>query len=229
MPSDFVRVTKDGVYANLINYSYPTKDFSPHSFLPTGVVFSSQKGSFDYDSVLPGYNRYDEEYAKFETNIFSGRMKFETIFEQLANNLSTLNGLVLVLKNFWEDENSDKVFINRDFNNPKSIIDFLLKNKTNTLENGFIEIELGSRVGKPRLQIRDHKNFIYFTDDKSEHTNVLRILKRNKLPHLRKFKYVDSGCYHFHYKPDPLMTKKKFLSFLNKNGFKLLKEIPVEN
>ena len=110
----------------------------------------------------------------------------------------------------------------KHFTNKRMVIDFLNKQKKNTIENGYLSIVVHSAKGETNLTLDDHKKIQLHTKDETVFSNFGKNIIDLGYKQTKDFYNLEFGYYHFHYRPADSLTRTEFKQMLIDNQFELI-------
>lgn len=202
---------------------YRIKKKQKHYFYPTGIVKSTEDGENDAELIK---NQF-VAYPKDENGIYSFSMSPDkyllgTLFFQSFDFIPSVDSIALFIEPEWDNEKETELWINKSMTDKHSIIEFLSKNISNTLNNGFVTTAVFCKIGETNLLIDSHKLLKLKTKDESVFNRFGKKIMDLGYKQTRNFYALEHGFYHWHYRPADSLDKKKFREHLTENGFEIL-------
>jgi hypothetical protein len=135
--------------------------------------------------------------------------------------LPTVNGFWIYIKNYWENKLTE-LWVAKHFTDKKSVIEFLKKQKKNTLENGFLDIVVHSIQGETNLTLDEHKTIKLHTKNENIFRSFIGNIINLGFEQTRDFYTLEFGYHHFHYRLADSLTRSEFKQMLKDNKFELI-------
>ena len=220
--ADLIKIVDD-VYMRPEIYTYPLDNGPDQDFIPpTGIVKDVDKGEYDYELITENFVAYNaNENSIFEFEIALAKKNLIDTFITAIKFLPTIDGFWIYIKNFWDNELTElwaaKHFIDED-----TVIDFLIQQKQNTLENGYLDIVVHSTTGETNLTLTDHKTIQLYTKDENVFRSFIGNIINLGYEQTRDFYYLGFGYHHFHYRPTNSLKRSEFKQMLTEHKFELI-------
>ena len=212
----------DDVYMRPTTHTYPIGDIDKDFVSPTGIVKSVDDGEYDYELIKENFVAFiADENGIFEFELVLDKKNLIDTFLATIEFLPTTDGFWIYIKNYWEEEFTE-LWVTKRFTDKYAIIDFLNKQKQNTLENGYLDIVVHSIKGETNLTLNDHKKIQLHTKDEVVFRNFIGKIKNLGYEQTRDFYNLEFGYHHFHYRPADSLTRAEFKQMLTDHKFELI-------
>ena len=212
----------DDVYMRPTTHTYPFDDLGPDFVPPTGIVKSVYDGEYDYELIKENFVAYNaNESGIFEFELVLVKQNLIDTFITAIEFLPTIDGFWIYIKNYWENGLTE-LWVAKHFTDKRNIIDFLNRQKENTLENGYLDIVVNSTKGETNLTLNDHKKIQLHTKDENVFKNFIGSIIELGYKQTRDFYNLEFGYHHFHYRLANSLTRSGFKQMLTENKFELI-------
>ena len=212
----------DDVYMRPTTHIYPFDDPDKEFVPPTGIVKSTDDGEYDYELIKENFVAYSaNKNGIFEFELVLAKKNLINTFITAIKFLPTIDGFWIYIKNYWENELTE-LWIAKHFTDKRTIIDFLNRQKKNTLENGYLEIVVHSTKGETNLILNDHKKIQLYTKDEKVFNNFGKNIIDLGYKQTKEFYNLEFGYHHFHYRLADSLTRTEFKQMLTDNKFELI-------
>ena len=213
----------DDVYMRPEIHTYPLDNDPDQDFIPpTGIVKDVDEGEYDYELIKENFVAYNaNENSIFEFELVLAKQNLIDTFITAIGFLPTIDGFWIYIKNFWDNELTE-LWVAKHFTDDDTVIDFLIQQKQNTLENGYLDIVVHSIKGETNLTLNDHKKIQLHTKDENVFRNFIGNIKNLGYKQTRDFYNLEFGYHHFHYRLAESLTRTEFKQMLTDNKFELI-------
>ena len=218
---EFIKIAED-VYMFLPIPTYPL-DASDKGFVPpTGIVKSAYDGEYDYDLIKENFAASAaDEHGCFGFELVLDKKNLIDTFMITIGFLPAVDGFWIYIKNYWENELTE-LWVAKHFTDKRAVVDFLNRQKENTLENGYLDIVVHSTKGETNLILNDHKKIQLYSKDENVFRDFIGNIIDLGFEQTREFYSLESGYHHFHYRLANSLTRAKFKQMLIDNKFELM-------
>lgn len=212
----------DQVYIRPTTYTFPFDDPDKEFIPPIGIVKSVDEGEYDYDLIKEKFVAYGQnENGIFEFELVVAKPNLITLFLKFISLLPTVDGFWIYIKSFWDDDKTE-LWVAKHFTDKIILIDFLKTQKSNTLENGYLDIVVHSLTGETNLTLDDHKKIQLHTKDEDLLKHFIDQVIDLGYEQTKEFYSLEYGFHHFHYRPVDSLTRTEFKAMLKQNTFELM-------
>lgn len=212
----------DQVYIRPTTYTFPFDDPDKEFIPPIGIVKSVDEGEYDYDLIKEKFVAYGQnENGIFEFELVVAKPNLITLFLKFISLLPTVDGFWICIKSFWDDDKTE-LWVAKHFTDKIILIDFLKTQKSNTLENGYLDIVVHSLTGETNLTLDDHKKIQLHTKDEDLLKHFIDQVIDLGYEQTKEFYSLEYGFHHFHYRPVDSLTRTEFKAMLKQNTFELM-------
>jgi hypothetical protein len=216
---ELIEVAGD-VYMRPKIYSFslddPDKSFVP----PTGIVKSVFEGEYEYDLIEEKFVAYSAN-ENFEFELVLNKENLIEVFIKSIGFLPSVSGFCIYIKNYWENDLTE-LWDAQHLVSKQEIIDFLVKERKNTLENGYLKIVTYSSEGQTNLTLDDHKKIQLQTQSGEVFKSFIGNIVSLGYEQTKDFYNLEFGYHHFHYRPVDSLTRVEFIKMLEDNRFELI-------
>src|SRR5690606_20283281 len=147
----------DNVYMRPTTYTFPFDDPDKEFIPPIGIVKSVFEGEYNYDLIKENFVAYGaDENGIFEFELVLTKMNLINTFIKSIDFLPTIDGFWIYINSFWENGLTE-LWVAKNFEDKKTIIDFLIAQQKNTIENGYLDIVVHCLQGETNLTLDNHK------------------------------------------------------------------------
>ncbi len=221
IPEGTIEIDK-GVFMKTGVHIYPLTDPKSSFIPPTGIIKSTEDGDYEYELITDAF----VAYAKNENDIYqfelvAGKQKLVTTFLKSIDFLPGVDGFWIYIWNHWDNRQTE-LWASNNISNKKTSIEFLLKNKLNTLENGYVDCVVHSKIGETNLVLDDHKKIQLYTKDETLFNDFGEKIMNLGFRQTKEFYNLEHGFYHHHYRPASSLNRKDFTKLLMSNNFDLV-------
>lgn len=140
--------------------------------------------------------------------------------------MPSIDALWIYIKDHWQDHGETELWVSKTLTKKAAIKSFLVSNKPDTLDNGFLDIVVHSTCGSTNLTYDEHKNIRITTKDENIFNKFGHQIIDSGFKQTRNLHSLDNGFYHWHYRPFNSMDRTGFKDFLTRNNFELLDKWP---
>ena len=212
----------DCVYMRQDVYSFPAndpeKDFTP----PIGIVSAVEEEGDDYELIKEAFVAYGKnEKEFFELELVVGKESIEGIFLKLIGCLPAVDGFWIYIQNHWDNRETE-LWLAKDYLSKNQVTDFLINNRSNTIENGYVKIVIHSLLGETNLTLDDHKKIQLHTKDENLFREFIDNIIGLGYSQTRDFYNLEVGYYHWHYRKADSLDREGFVQLLQNNDFDLV-------
>ena len=212
----------DQVYIRPTTYTFPFDDPDKEFIPPIGIVKSVDEGEYDYDLIKEKFVAYGQnENGIFEFELVVAKPNLITLFLKFISLLPTVDGFWIYIKSFWDDDKTE-LWVAKHFTDKIILIDFLKTQKSNTLENGYLDIVVHSLTGETNLTLDDHKKIQLHTKDEDLLKHFIDQVIDLGYEQTKEFYSLEYGFHHLHYRPVDSLTRTEFKAMLKQNTFELM-------
>jgi hypothetical protein len=209
----------DGVYMQPTLITFALKNPGNQFVPPVGIVKNVYGSEFKYDLMKESFVASGaNEDGIFEFEMVLEKKNLIDTFIKTISFLPTIDGCWIYLKNNWESE-SNEIWVAKHFTDKQKVIDFLQKEKKNTLENGYLDIILHSLTGETNLTLDDHKKIQLHTKDNDVFNAFVDNITGLGYKQTKQLFNMEVGYEHFHYRPGKSLTRTEFRQMLKKYNF----------
>jgi len=209
----------DDVYMRPAMYTYPFDDPEQSFVPPSGIVKSAGDGGYDYDLIKEAFVAYRaDENGVFKFEMVLAKQHLIGTFITAIGFLPTIDRLWIDIKDDWENELAER-WVAKHFTDKHTVIDFLNRQKADTLENGYLSIAVHSIQGETTLTLNDHKKIHLHTQDENVFRNFIGNIIGLGYTQTRDFYSLEFGYHHFHYRLADSLTRTDFKQLLTANNF----------
>ena len=221
MPEDVLELDK-GVFMRPTLNSFSIEPAEIQFVPPTGILKSTDDGEYDYDLIRENFVAYGKnENGIYEFQLVISKSKLIDTFIKTIDFLPTVDGFWFYIYNHWNDSKTE-LWVGKDIADKKSAVAFLLQHKSNTLENGYIDCVVHSKVGETNLTLDQHKKIQLFTKDQNLFNDFGKKIMDLGFKQTKEFYNLEFGYHHWHYRPANSSDRNEFTALLKKNNFELL-------
>lgn len=222
LPRDACEIDKTQVYSQGTRYYFPTH---PDSFKwPEGVILSASND--DPQDCASGYECEQDDQQLYHLKCVPPSGQLLPVFIDLLSVIPELCVSWVTLSEEWHETDKRQLFTNEELNKPEDIKQFLQKEKSNIIQNGFVEFTAYSQEGLSNLLMNQHKEIILLSHDKKIVQNVINKLHNFNLKKLKKLKSIAHNS-HWHYCPKGALNRNDLIAHLYAQKFSLWQEIGV--
>jgi hypothetical protein len=210
------------VFMRQTTYSYPFDDPDRDFVAPTGIVKGIQDGDLEYELIKENFialDKNEDGIYTFELNV--AKPNLIDIFYKSINNLPTVDGLWIYIKNYWDNQQTE-LWTAKHFNDKQIVIDFLQNHQSDTLENGYLDVVVHSLIGETNLTLDEHKKVKLHTKDEDVFSNFIEQIMELGYEQTKDFYSLANDYHHWHYRPADSLTRTEFLKKLIDNNFELI-------
>ena len=212
----------DQVYIRPTTYTFPFDDPDKEFIPPIGIVKSVDEGEYDYDLIKERFVAFGQnENGIFELELVVAKPNLITLFLKFISLLPTVDGFWIYIKSFWDDDKTE-LWVAKHFTDKIILIDFLKTQKSNTLENGYLDIVVHSLTGETNLTLDDHKKIQLHTKDEDLLKHFIDQVIDLGYEQTKEFYSLEYGFHHLHYRPVDSLTRTEFKAMLKQNTFELM-------
>ena len=212
----------DQVYIRPTTYTFPFDDPDKEFIPPIGIVKSVDEGEYDYDLIKERFVAFGQnENGIFELELVVAKPNLITLFLKFISLLPTVDGFWIYIKSFWDDDKTE-LWVAKHFTDKNILIDFLKTQKSNTLENGYLDIVVHSLTGETNLTLDDHKKIQLHTKDEDLLKHFIDQVIDLGYKQTKEFYSLEYGFHHLHYRPVDSLTRTEFKAMLKQNTFELM-------
>lgn len=212
----------DQVYIRPTTYTFPFDDPDKEFIPPIGIVKSVDEGEYDYDLIKERFVAFGQnENGIFELELVVAKPNLITLFLKFISLLPTVDGFWIYIKSFWDDDKTE-LWVAKHFTDKNILIDFLKTQKSNTLENGYLDIVVHSLTGETNLTLDDHKKIQLHTKDEDLLKHFIDQVIDLGYEQTKEFYSLEYGFHHLHYRPVDSLTRTEFKAMLKQNTFELM-------
>ncbi len=213
---------EEGVFMGPTTHSFPLdspdRDFIP----PIGIVKNVYEGEYEYDLIKENFVAYcADEKGIFSLELVVAKESLISAFIKTINFLPSTDGFWIYIKSFWDNDRTE-LWAAKELTDKGEIIDFLKRQKNNTLENGYLEIVVHSLVGETNLTLDDHKKIQLHTKDLEVFNCFIGNIIDMGYEHTRDFYSLEFGYHHLHYRPAGSLKRTEFKQMLTESKFELI-------
>lgn len=223
IPEDTIEVAK-GVFMKAALHSFPLKD-SEQSFVPpTGIIKSTDDGEYDYELISDAFVAYNkDENDIYEFELVADKSKLIDTFIKAIDFLPSVDSFWIYIWNHWNDSKTE-LWAGKNIVDKKGAVDFLLQHKSDTLENGFLDCVVHSKIGETNLTLDDHKKIQLHTKDQRLFNDFGETISDLGFKQTKEFYNLEFGYHHYHYKPADSLSRDSFKGLLRNNNFEKIDE-----
>ena len=212
----------DDVYMRQTTHTYPLDDPDVDFVPPTGIVKSVDDGEYDYELVKENFVAYGaDENGVFELELSLTKKNLADTFIAAMGFLPTIDSFEIYINDYWENE-STELWAAKYFTDKQTVIDFINKQKKNTIENGYLDIVVHSTKGKTNLTLNAHKKIQLHTKDETIFNSFGKSIIDLGYKQTRDFYNLEFGYNHFHYRLADSLARAEFKQMLIENKFELM-------
>ena len=212
----------DQVYIRPTTYTFPFDDPDKEFIPPIGIVKSVDEGEYDYDLIKERFVAFGQnENGIFELELVVAKPNLITLFLKFISLLPTVDGFWIYIKKIWDDDKTE-LWVAKHFTDKNILIDFLKTQKSNTLENGYLDIVVHSLTGETNLTLDDHKKIQLHTKDEDLLKHFIDQVIDLGYEQTKEFYSLEYGFHHLHYRPVDSLTRTEFKAMLKQNTFELM-------
>lgn len=220
--SDELLKLSDFVHMRQKTFSFPFDDPDKEFIPPVGIVNGVDEGEYDYDLIRECFVAYgQDESGVFEFELVLDKSNLIDTFIKTIDFLPTVDGFWIYIKNYWESDKTE-LWVSKHFEDRDSIIDFLSTQRTNTTENGYIDIVIHSSTGETNLKLGEHKKIHLHTKDENVFNSFIGQVVDLGYEQTRELYNLEFGFQHWHYRPADSLTRKEFIAMLTDHKFELI-------
>lgn len=221
MPDDLVTLNEQ-VQWSPTRYLFPIADYQKALVLPSGITHATHESESDPDLIQEAFHTYGHEknsQGEYAMDIVVGRDRLRMTLFSCIRLLGDVNGLFFRLMDFWEEDDFE-VWGYYD-SDVEALIDILLSNPADTIENGYVEMAFTSSEDetKTTLILDPHKHIRFFTRDADLFKEAIRQTQLAGFAETDDFHHIETGYYHWHYRPAGSHTRDGFIQWLSNTGF----------
>jgi hypothetical protein len=216
---------KLNVFYGVERYSFPTESAFT---APTGIIWTGQKGEYDYDLIQEGFSFWKTDEGIYELEVAIEKDKLFDSFISLMNVLPSIEVFWIRLAGDWENESREELWTNEKLNTVAAITSYLTDRSADTIANGHVALTTYSNAGQTNLYIDTHKTIKVLTKSATIQRQMADSLKSSGFNELSEFHSLEYCYYHWHFRPAQSKSRKKFIRMLKQDGFRLWKEQAVE-
>ena len=210
------------VYVQPTLISYPLNSPNKMFFSPVGIVASIPEGEYENNLIKENFFALNtNENGIFEFQLVLEKEHLIDTFIKTIEFLPTIEGCLIYVKNYWENDLTELWAANH-FTDKPTVIDFLLQQKKNTLENGYLDIVLYSSKGETNLMLDEHKKIRLQTKDSEVFSDFIGTIVALGYKQTIDFFSLEFGYNHIHYRPADSLTRNEFKQMLKAYGFELI-------
>jgi hypothetical protein len=223
IPEDTVEIDK-GVYMKAALHTYPLTDTEQSFIPPTGIIKSTDDDEFDYELITEAFVAFNkDENGIFEFELVAGKSKLIDTFIEAINFLPSVDGFWIYIWNHWDDSKTE-LWAGKNIADKKSAVDFLLRHKSDTLENGFLDCVVHCKIGETNLTLDDHKKIQLHTKDQNLFDDFGEKISDLGFKQTKEFYNLEFNYHHYHYKPANSLSRDDFKGLLRNNNFEKIDE-----
>lgn len=218
-----IEISRD-VFLQPTTFTFPISNSDQMFYTPIGIVKSAYDDEFEYDLIKECFVAYDaDENGIFEFALVLKKEHLIDIFLRAIDFLPSVNGFWIYINNLWENQQTE-LWVAKHFTECQTVKDFLLDNRIDTLENGFLDIVTHSSQGETNLTLCSHKKVQLFTKDKIFFQEFLGKITDLGFKQTRDFYNIEFGYHHFHYRLANSLSRDDFKQMLTDNNFELIEK-----
>lgn len=212
----------EGTFLRPTTYTFPYDDPDKEFVPPIGIVKSVYEGEYDYGLIKENFVAYGaNENGVFEFELVLTKEQLITIFLKTIDFLPSVDGFWIYVKDFWDNELTE-LWVAKHFTDRQIVTDFLMANRANTLENGFLDIVVHSLHGETNLTLDDHKKIQLHTKDETVFQEFLSNAIDLGYKQTKDLYNLEFGYHHFHYRLGGSLTRERFIHMLADRKFELI-------
>ncbi len=212
----------DSVYMRQAVYSFPANDPEKDFTSPVGIVCSVEEGEYDYELIKEAFVAYGKDEAGiFELELVVGKEKLEEVFLKFIDCLPTIDGFWIYIQNYWDNQETE-LWLANDFSQKEEVTNFLINNKDDTIENGYLKIVAHTLIGETNLTLEDHKKIQLHTKDGTLFRKFIDKAIDLGYAQTREFYNLEVGYHHWHYRKFNSLARERFIQMLQNNNFNLV-------
>ena len=137
--------------------------------------------------------------------------------------MPSVDGFGIYIMNFWDDDLTE-LWHAKHVIGSQTVKEFLLKQRINTFENGFIEIVVHSVKGDTNLVLESHKKIQLHTKDEEIFNAFSYKIMDLGYKQTRDFYSLEFNFHHFHYRLADSLTRTEFKTMLLNNEFEQIRK-----
>ncbi|SEL54001.1 hypothetical protein SAMN04487910_2758 [Aquimarina amphilecti] len=206
--------------------SLNTFELNPKEYFfkpPTGISFDTIIGEYDSELILEQFVAYNKnENGVYELQLVVDKNRLVEIFFKCFDLIEPIDAFWIYICEHWLNRGRE-LWASKSVINKNEIIKFLKKHKTNTIENGFVELVVNSNTGKTNLMLCEHKKVQLHTESEEVFKNFIGGLIDLGFEQTKDFYNIEFGYHHWHYRPIESLDRDDFAVLLIDNEFENIK------
>ncbi|WP_421750270.1 hypothetical protein [Croceimicrobium sp.] len=188
----------------------PSQVFTP----PKGIAFSTEEGDFESELIKEGFVAYTkDENGVYEFQMVVDNSRLIEIYFKCADFIEPIEAFWIEIKGHWERRNPE-LWASKTLCSKEMILDFLRKNRSDTLENGFVDLVVHSPIGLTNLTLSEHKKIQLHTESVEVFNSFIRSVINLGFKQTKDFYNIEFGYHHWHYRPGKSLNRDKFTQML---------------
>ena len=213
---DEVTSNDDNIFVSDTRHAFPTE----HSFrLPYGVVLSVEQGPHDSDEFAIGHSIQEYDDGLIELAAVVEEPALLSLYIRLIDKLPDIDVFWVKLHDEWEEPAVEAIYTNKSLDDSRKIESFLIKNRLDTLSNGYVTITTYCGQGQTNLNISDHKMIVILGYDRSLIEVMGQTLEESGVPRRKQLAKVDCEFYHWHFRHPKSKRRRDLIAALEGKGF----------
>jgi len=215
---DEVTSDDETIFISDTRHAFPTEQ--SFSFrLPYGVVLSVEQGPHDSDEFAIGHSIQEYDDGLIELAAVVEEPALVSLYIRLIDKLPDIEVFWVKLHDEWEEPAVEAIYANKSLDDSRKIESFLIKNRLDTLSNGYVTVTTYCEQGQTNLNISDHKMIVILGYDRSLIEAMGQTLKESGVPRREQLAKVDCEFYHWHFRHPKSKTRTELIATLEGNGF----------
>ena len=191
---------------------------------PKGIAFSTIEGDFDQDLITESFIAHDKnESGIYEFQMVVDSSRLSEVFFNCCDFIEPVDAFWIYICNHWDDKER-QLWASKTLTDTEKIKKFLLENKHDTIENGFIDIVVHSSTGKTNLMLCEHKKIQLHTESEVVFKKFIDSVVNLGFGQTEDFYNIEFGYHHWHYRPKNSLDRDEFQVMLIDNDFENIKK-----
>lgn len=222
-PPNVIQIGEDAFMLNSLSL-YPIEDTYSSFKAPIGIIKSNEDGEYDYELIKEAFAAYDkDENGIYVFELVADRSNFLDTFLKTIDFLPSVDGFWIYIADHWEDSKT-QLWVSKDITDKRDVIDFLLEQKGNTIESGYVNCVVHCIAGETNLKICEHKKIHLHTKDKNLFEDFGFKIMELGYKQTKELYNLEFDYHHYHYRPANSLNRDEFVEMLKSKNFELLDE-----
>ncbi|MFB9862237.1 hypothetical protein [Rufibacter immobilis] len=223
LPEEAIKLAEE-VYFKPPFHTFPFADLEEDNYFvcPTGILKGTDNDEEEYELIKEGFTAFDKnENGIYHLELVVSSENHVKTFFNAIDLLPTVDVFWLYIKQHWDGEQTE-LWAASTLYGKKSVVNFLSQNQNLTIENGYVDCVVHSKVGETNLTLDEHKKIQLHTKDETVFEEFMEGITESGFEQKTELPNIQYDFYHWHYRPANSLTRNNFKAHLEAEGFELI-------